>query len=80
MEDFRLPSPARNTQPQTSAPAPAAPAPVDEGEEEDEDDPLAAEMEAAFQEAAIEERTHQYSHNTQRYVQSDDESEVSEEE
>lgn len=81
MEDFRLPSPARNTKTQSSAPAPApAPAAADEGDE-DEDDPLAAEMEAAFEEAAFEERSQQYSHNTSnRYVPSDDESEVSEEE
>ncbi|KAJ5239835.1 hypothetical protein N7468_004454 [Penicillium chermesinum] len=78
MEDFRLPSPARTQQAQEPAPAPA-PAPTDEGEEFEED-PLAAEMEAAFEEAAFEE-SQQYSHNTSNhYVQSDDESEVSEEE
>ncbi|KAJ5736229.1 uncharacterized protein N7483_001354 [Penicillium malachiteum] len=81
MESFRLPSPARNTQPPPSAPVEAS---VDGDDLEDEDDLLAAEMEAAFEESAREEeaRSQQYNpHNSGRYnVPSDDESEVSEEE
>ncbi|KAJ5287515.1 hypothetical protein N7478_003201 [Penicillium angulare] len=80
MESFRLPSPARNTQP-TSAPADAG---HEDNDQEDEEDLLAAEMEAAFEESAREEeaRTQHYGqHASSRYnVPSDDESEVSEEE
>lgn len=76
-EDLRLPSPAR----QGHAEIPSAPVPpVDThkgGEDEDDEDALAAEMEAAFEEEAS--RT-QNIQQTQRYVSSEDESEVSEEE
>jgi len=79
MGNFRLPSPAGNTE-ATSAPAEVAP----DGDDMEDEDLLAAEMEAAFEESAREEeaRSQQYSHATSgRYnVPSDDESEVSEEE
>lgn len=77
IESFQLGSPARNP--------PQPPAPVethDNGDDMEEDDLLAREMEAAFEESAREEEArHQYSqHTTNRYVPSDDESEISEEE
>lgn len=75
MESFRLPSPARDTKPASTAPA-------DTGDDlEDDDDALAAEMEAAFEASAREEeaRSHQYGQSSYQ-VASDDESEVSEEE
>lgn len=75
MESFRLPSPARDTKPASTAPA-------DNGDDlEDDDDALAAEMEAAFEASAREEeaRSHQYGQSSYQ-VASDDESEVSEEE
>lgn len=68
IEDLRLPSPARQN----------VVAPAEEEEENDEDeDALAAEMEAAFEEEASRTQSLQ---QTQQYVPSDDESEVSEEE
>ncbi|CRG92492.1 hypothetical protein PISL3812_09553 [Talaromyces islandicus] len=76
-EDLRLPSPAR----QGHAEVPSAPAPDtqrdDYGDDEDDEDALAAEMEAAFEEEAS--RT-QNIQQTQQYMLSEDESEVSEEE
>jgi hypothetical protein len=73
-EDLRLPSPAR----QTEAPsAPVPPADTQKGEDEDDEDALAAEMEAAFEEEASRTQNIQQTH---RYVSSEDESEVSEEE
>jgi hypothetical protein len=74
MESFRLPSPARDTKPASSAPA-------DTGDDMEDDDALAAEMEAAFEASAREEeaRSHQYGQSSYQ-VASDDESEVSEEE
>lgn len=76
MDEFRLPSPAGNTDPAASGQEPG-------GNDLEDDDALAAEMEAAFEESAREEeaRSQQYSQPTTRYnVASDDESEVSEEE
>lgn len=80
MEDLRLPSPAGHP----AAKQEAAPEPAKEEEVED-DDALAAEMEAAFEESAMEEEnTHgrYYSQPpSQQYnAHSEDESEVSEEE
>ncbi|EYE98245.1 ELL-associated factor [Aspergillus ruber CBS 135680] len=78
MEDLRLPSPAGHTAPAQQA----APEPAQEEEVED-DDALAAEMEAAFEESAMEEQNvHSYSQpaSQQYHAHSDDESEVSEEE
>jgi hypothetical protein len=74
IETFRLPSPARDTKPASSAPA-------DTGDDLEDDDALAAEMEAAFEASAREEEafSHQYGQSNYR-VASDDESEVSEEE
>lgn len=75
IEDFRLPPPARQD---ARAAAPAATEVPEAADEEDEDeDALAAEMEAAFEEEASRTQSLQ---QTQRYVPSDDESEVSEEE
>ncbi|KAL3469235.1 RNA polymerase II transcription elongation factor-domain-containing protein [Aspergillus californicus] len=75
VEDLRLPSPVPNTQRSgiTSGNR------VDEDVEEDDDDLLAAEMEAAFEEEA---RSQQFQAPipSHQYYQSDDESEVSEEE
>lgn len=75
MESFRLPSPARDTKPASTAPASTG------DDLEDDDDALAAEMEAAFEASAREEeaRSHQYGQSSYQ-VASDDESEVSEEE
>lgn len=76
VDDFRLPSPAGNTNPAPSGQEPG-------GDDLEDDDALAAEMEAAFEESAREEeaRSQQYSQSTRQYnVASDDESEVSEEE
>lgn len=83
MDSFRLPSPARETKP----PPVDTPAGADDSNNMDDDDfdPLAAEMEAAFEESALEEQVArpQYTQTSTlaRYnVPSDDESEVSEEE
>lgn len=73
-EDLRLPSPARQAE---ASSAPVPPVDTQKGEDEDDEDALAAEMEAAFEEEAS--RT-QNIQQTQRYVSSEDESEVSEEE
>lgn len=73
-EDLRLPSPARQAEPPS---VPVPPVDTHKGEDEDDEDALAAEMEAAFEEEAS--RT-QNIQQTQRYVSSEDESEVSEEE
>ncbi|KAI2793183.1 hypothetical protein POX_b03233 [Penicillium oxalicum] len=76
MESFRLPSPARETQPPLTGPA-------DTGDDlEDDDDALAAEMEAAFEASAREEeaRGHQYGGGNYFMTAGSDESEVSEEE
>ncbi|KAJ5561548.1 hypothetical protein N7535_003990 [Penicillium sp. DV-2018c] len=77
--EFSLPSPAADTVPAASANTGTAT--VLEEEVED-DDALAAEMEAAFEQSAREEeaRNNQYIQPTRKYVPSDDESEVSEEE
>ena len=78
MEDLRLPSPAGHTAP----PQEAAPEPAQEEEIEDYD-ALAAEMEAAFEQSAMEEQNaHSYSQppSQQYHAHSEDESEVSEEE
>ncbi|EED19516.1 Dor1-like family protein [Talaromyces stipitatus ATCC 10500] len=69
IEHFRLPSPAR--------PAAAEEPAADEDENDEDEDALAAEMEAAFEEEASRTQSMQ---QTQRYVPSDDESEISEEE
>lgn len=80
MQELRLPSPAGDTEPASSAQDGAVPA----GDDMEDDDALAAEMEAAFEESAREEesRSQQYNQSaTRQYnVASDDESEVSEEE
>lgn len=73
---FSLPSPIGKSAPPTLS----THADTKEDEAEEEDD-LAAEMEAAFEESARLEEAHHYSPATARkYVPSDDESEVSEEE
>lgn len=85
MEDLRLPSPAGNITQSTSVgrqedAAPTGPA---KEEEVEDDDALAAEMEAAFEESALEEEnapTTQPYQQRQYNVPSEDESEVSEEE
>ncbi|GES58349.1 RNA polymerase II transcription elongation factor-domain-containing protein [Aspergillus terreus] len=80
VEDLRLPSPAGHSglQAHSQEAEPARTAPAEDDEVED-DDALAAEMEAAFEESAREEEAR--SQQSQRYhVQSEDESEVSEEE
>jgi hypothetical protein len=75
-EDLRLPSPARQGHAEVPS-APALPVDTQKGEDVDDEDALAAEMEAAFEEEAS--RT-QNIQQTQRYMSSEDESEVSEEE
>ncbi|EEA27117.1 hypothetical protein TMatcc_004611 [Talaromyces marneffei ATCC 18224] len=75
IEDFRLPSPAR--QDARAATSAAADEPEDEDDNDEDEDALAAEMEAAFEEEASRTQSLQ---QTQRYMPSDDESEVSEEE
>lgn len=84
MDSFRLPSPARNT---NLPPAEHASGSAGGSNDMDDDDfdPLAAEMEAAFEETAREEqvvpRQYTQTSTSARYnVPSDDESEVSEEE
>lgn len=85
MEDLRLPSPAGNTAQSTfvGGQEDATPTTPAKEEEVEDDDALAAEMEAAFEESALEEEN---AHTTQPYQQrqynapSEDESEVSEEE
>jgi len=78
MEDLRLPSPAGHT-----APAQEAAPELAQEEDIEDDDALAAEMEAAFEQSAMEEQNaHSYSQpaSQQYHAHSDDESEVSEEE
>lgn len=81
IEDLRLPSPAGHgglqARSQDSGPAPATAHPAEE--EGVDDDALAAELEAAFEQEAreAEGRSHQSHHYN---VQSEDESEISEEE
>ncbi|OKL62901.1 hypothetical protein UA08_01584 [Talaromyces atroroseus] len=79
IEALRLPSPARqNVAASARSLTPPAREHNDEDEDEDEDeDALAAEMEAAFEEEASRTQSLQ---QAQRYVPSDEESEVSEEE
>lgn len=72
--EFSLPSPAGNAAPPASSTQTGTATQEDEAEE---DDDLAAEMEAAFEASAREEEANQYG---RKYVPSDDESEVSEEE
>ncbi|KAJ5104013.1 hypothetical protein N7532_004542 [Penicillium argentinense] len=85
MDSFRLPSPAKDTKPPPAEnAAESAGGQVGMGEDDDYD-PLAAEMEAAFEESAREEqvepRQYTQTSTSARYnVPSDDESEVSEEE
>ncbi|KAL5338665.1 RNA polymerase II transcription elongation factor-domain-containing protein [Aspergillus crustosus] len=77
IEDLRLPSPVPPAQ--RSEPTPDIRIEPANDEEEDEDDLLAAEMEAAFEEEAFSQQTQTHI-PTHHYVQSEDESEVSEEE
>jgi hypothetical protein len=84
MDSFRLPSPARNTNP-PPAEHTSGGAGGNNDMDDDDFDPLAAEMEAAFEETAREEqvapRQYTQTSTSARYnVPSDDESEVSEEE
>ncbi|KAJ5591214.1 hypothetical protein N7450_005186 [Penicillium hetheringtonii] len=84
MDSFQLPSPARDTKP--PPPENISGGAGDSNDMEDDDfDPLAAEMEAAFEESAREEqiapRQYTQTSTSARYTMpSDDESEVSEEE
>jgi hypothetical protein len=79
IENFRLPSPARQDARVAASAAAEEPEAADEDEDDNDadEDALAAEMEAAFEEEASRTQSLQ---QTQRYVPSDDESEVSEEE
>jgi conserved oligomeric Golgi complex subunit 8 len=78
IEDLRLPSPARqNVAASTGSLTPPTREEEENNDEDEDEDALAAEMEAAFEEEASRTQSLQ---QTQRYVPSDDESEVSEEE